>query len=227
MITNGCSAHPLVIRRDTRMSERQTIIAAALLTVLAAVIFAMTIVRAVFYAPEDELPNAPLASSSTPPAYVDTLPRAPSLDEYPARLIIPSLQIDAQVQYVGINTQGNMGIPNNFTDVGWYKYGTVPGHLGSAVMAGHVDNGLGMAGVFKHLDGVLAGDDIYVVAKNGTKIHFVVTDAKSYSYLGAPTEMIFQKSDGIYLNLVTCSGRWMNKEKTYDRRIVVSARLAI
>ena len=37
----------------------------------------------------------------------------------------PALGIDAFVRHVGVNAQGDMATPGNFTDVGWYKYGTI------------------------------------------------------------------------------------------------------
>ena len=32
-----------------------------------------------------------------------------------------------------------MGVPTNFTDVGWYRYGPAPGTPGNAVIDGHLD----------------------------------------------------------------------------------------
>ncbi|MDB5266235.1 MAG: peptidase sortase [Parcubacteria group bacterium] len=140
---------------------------------------------------------------------------------YPTRLAIPSLGIDANVQHVGINAKGNMATPNNFTDVSWYKPGTVPGEIGSAVMAGHVDNGLALSGVFKHLEDLKPGDDVYVTRGDGTTLHFRVDEAILYPYQDVPTSSVFTSADGIHLNLVTCTGDWVPGQKTYDQRLVV------
>ncbi|CAN5116954.1 hypothetical protein BH11PAT3_BH11PAT3_3130 [soil metagenome] len=154
-------------------------------------------------------------STSTPPA--STLPK---------RLIIPSLNIDANVQYVTINAKGNMGTPNNFTDVSWYKPGTEPGKVGSAVMAGHVDNGLSLAGVFKKLDTIQVGDDVFVQQASGAKLHFKVEKVTSYPYTEVPVVSIFTSQDGSKrLNLITCVGAWVPGQKTYDRRLVVYTKL--
>ncbi len=144
-------------------------------------------------------------------------------DEVPVRLSIPSLSIDAAVQSVGIGKSGNMAVPTNFTDVGWYRYGPAPGSVGSAVIDGHVDNGLSLAGVFKQLNEVKVGDKIIVTDASGREQHFTVEDIKDYDYKSVPTELVFNRTDTARLNLVTCDGAWVAGEKTYDRRIVVFA----
>ena len=149
-----------------------------------------------------------------------------STSTLPKRLLIPSLSINANVQYVTVNAKGNMGTPNNFTDVSWYKPGTEPGMVGSAVMAGHVDNGLSLAGVFKKLDTIQVGADVYVQEANGTKLHFKVEKVISYPYTEVPVQAIFTSSDGSKrLNLITCVGAWVPGQKTYDRRLVVYTKL--
>ena len=145
--------------------------------------------------------------------------------DYPVRLSIPSLKIDAAVQYLGVNSKGNLGVPNNFTDVGWYAAGTIPGDVGSAVMDGHVDNGLALAGVFKHLSSIAVGDDISVALHDGRTIHFAVTSIRSFGYKDAPVDMIFNERDGRLLKLITCGGTWVPGDRTYDERIVVTAAL--
>jgi sortase (surface protein transpeptidase) len=80
----------------------------------------------------------------------------------PARIRIPSIGVDAFVQDVGIGKSGNMAVPTNYDDVGWYRYGPAPGEKGSAVIDGHVDNGFGLPAVFSRLSELEAGDDIYI-----------------------------------------------------------------
>ena len=136
------------------------------------------------------------------------------------------MDIDADVQHVGVKADGSMGTPSNFTDVAWYKYGTIPGQRGSAVIDGHVDNGLSLPGVFKRLGELEIGDDVYVEQKNGSKMRFVVVDIKHFPYDEAPRELIFGRSDAVRLNLVTCEGDWIRQQKTYSERLVVFTELA-
>ena len=87
--------------------------------------------RGFLYSPNNDsgLPVDAAVISSTPVG-------STSVAGYPARLQIPKLGIDAEVQHVGVTKTGNMAAPNNFTDVSWHKFGTIPGHTGSADMAG-------------------------------------------------------------------------------------------
>jgi LPXTG-site transpeptidase (sortase) family protein len=148
-----------------------------------------------------------------------------STTRYPVKLIIPKLDINADIQHVGVTKKGNMSAPDNYTDVSWYKYGTVPGTLGSAVMAGHEDNALSLDGIFKHLEDLEIGDDIYVQNTGGERVHFRVVDKEIYPYNNAPLDRIFDDSSGTFLNLITCAGDWIPEEKTNDKRLVVYTKL--
>jgi len=183
-----------------------------IILILAIVIFAWTLIGATLYAPDGIPAPAPPQT-----AFGENI----ATTSLPSRLIIPALNINANVQDLGINSIGNMQAPDNFTDVGWYKYGTVPGQLGSAVIDGHVDNGLGLAGVFKQLDSIKVGDDVYVQTIGGQKLHFVVSDIEIYPYQNVPLNTVFAQSDTARLNLITCDGTWVNGKDTYDERLVV------
>lgn len=224
-----------------------TAYAVTIVTVIAAAIFARTVVEAAIYVPDSTGTLAPVSSApnaveqgsasdsdsgiSVPPVASATIAtvaknEAQTPPGYPERLAIPALSIDAAVQDVGITAKGNMGVPDNFVDVGWYTYGAIPGQPGTAVIDGHVDNGLSLAGVFKHLDSIQTGDDIYVTNYAGQKLHFVVSDIEYYGYEDAPTNQIFNNdSNGAQLELITCSGTWVPDQKTYDERLVVTATL--
>lgn len=189
-----------------------------LITLIALVTFGATLVNATWYSPESEVP-VPLLEESAPLDSVSTTSQ-------PMRLTVPSLEIDADIQYVGVTKDGNMGVPSNFIDVGWYKYGTIPGNYGSAVIDGHVDNAIGLAGVFKNLSSIQVGESVYVQTKGGEKLRFVVTEVVTYGYKDVPVEALFNRKDGRRLNLVTCGGSWIQTEKTYDERTVVYTVLA-
>ena len=188
----------------------------AIVTVTAVVVFEWTIVHALWYAPDTEV------SFSRP--HMAAMAAADPAD-YPERFEIPALHINTTIQQVGINSKGNMGVPDNFTDVAWYKYGPAPGQTGSAVIDGHVDNGLGLDGVFKHLSDIQIGDDIFVDTKSGKRLHFVVREIDSYPYKDVAVDRLFNPSDAVRLNLVTCEGVWVKGDKTYDHRLVVYTEL--
>src|SRR5665647_1830768 len=54
----------------------------------------------------------------------------------PVRLKIPTINVDATVESVGLTPDGDMDLPKDPDDVAWYELAR-PGEDGSAVMAGH------------------------------------------------------------------------------------------
>jgi sortase A len=199
------------------MRSRTGAFIVSLIVVAALAVFSWTAVHALFYAPDSGI--AVLQLAATAPM------TEASTSSLPSRLIIPSLNINAHVQYLGINAAGNMQAPDNFTDVGWYKYGTTPGFRGSAVIDGHVDNGLGLDGVFKHLNELTVGEEVDVQTAGGTMLHFQVADIEIYPYKNAPAATIFAQDDATRLNLITCEGTWVPGGDTYDHRIVIYTKL--
>ncbi len=138
---------------------------------------------------------------------------------YPYTLFIPHLNLTAPVVTTGLEADGRMAVPNNFTEVGLFGGGARPGEAGTSIMGAHVDNGGSTPGVFKHLEDLKVGDDIYVT---GTQtIHYKVTAVKVYDKNEQQTDDIFYSANGSHLNLITCHGRWLSSENTYAQRLVV------
>lgn len=186
-----------------------------ILIIGAILIASVALARGFYYAPNEE------SDSGLQALRPDTSSR--SAGALPERLIIPKLGIDADIQHVGITKKGNMAAPNNFVDVSWYKFGTVPGELGSAVISGHVDNALGTPAVFYDLQKLSPGDEIQVKDENGRALRFKVVKKEIYPYnlTGPELEGIFNESGRARLNLITCAGTWLPEAKTNDKRLVV------
>ena len=141
--------------------------------------------------------------------------------DLPKRLEIPKLGVNAKVQYVGLNSDGEMDVPSNGSDVAWFNLGSLPGEIGSAVIAGHLDDRNGRPAVFWNVHKLVAGDNVYVIDGNNNKKRFRVISLEKYETGTAPMEKIFGANDGIYLNLITCGGVWNNAKNNYTERLVV------
>lgn len=160
-------------------------------------------------------------SSSVPmPASVVTQQRIQRSYGLPVRLQIRHLKIDAKVLYMGATKLGKMEVPSNVTDVGWYKFGALPGNQGTAVIAGHLDGLKAEPGVFSNLSKVQIGDDVSVVDNAGATASFRVSSMKSYSDNEQPTE-VFSSTTGSHLNLITCSGAWDKSAHHFKQRLVI------
>lgn len=141
----------------------------------------------------------------------------------PVELIIPAISVDANIQNLGVTPNGEMEVPGNIIEVGWFKLGPRPGEKGSAVIAGHLNGENNKAGVFLNLDKLEAGDKLYIKDDNGASIVFVVREKRVYD--SGYADDVFSRSDGAYLNLVTCDGVWNEAKKNYSKRLVVLADL--
>jgi len=139
----------------------------------------------------------------------------------PIRLKIPKINIDAAIGYVGLTSNGEMGVPVGPTSTVWFDLGPRPGENGSAVIAGHDGWKNGMPAVFDDLYQLHTGDKVYVEDKQGTITTFVVRYVETYDQNGDASD-VFNPNDGkAHLNLVTCAGTWNATQKSYSNRLVV------
>lgn len=166
-----------------------------------------------------------VAITATAPAIQSSLGSRLVVGEAPVRLQIPTLTIDAMVEAVGRDINGAMDIPAQVDNVAWYAPGYLPGELGNAVIAGHLDRANGAPAIFWSIDKLAVGDLIIVTAADGTQYHFAVTQLETYPYDQAPIEAIFGFSLRSQLNLITCKGQWNSGQRNYSNRLVVYSEL--
>ncbi len=139
----------------------------------------------------------------------------------PVRISIPSIGVDAQMEFVGLDTEGKMDVPKDFDNVGWFELGYRPGEKGNAVMAGHLDTAYGGTAVFYRLKELTSGDEIYVYDEEGNELRFIVTGVEIFPFDRVPLAEIFGPSEERMLNLITCEGVFDNSNQNYSDRTVV------
>lgn len=142
----------------------------------------------------------------------------------PSRLHIPSVQLDAPVVPVGILENGQMDVPQSSDIVGILSPGPLPGEIGTAIMAGHVDSQTGPA-IFYPLKKIKTGDPVLISNEEGQSLVFKVISVESYITSEAPLDKIFGDTDQSRLNLITCTGKYNRKLGTHEKRLVVFTRL--
>ncbi len=212
------------------MKKNKKIFFISSLIILVVIFFGVVLVQAAFFVPAADITApSPVATAQkisseplTPQILTNKNVTQTYLATYPKQLRIPLIKVDAKIQYVGIAKNEKMATPNNFTDVGWFQNGVIPGDKGSAVIDGHVDNGLAFPAVFADLNKLKIGDDIYVDTIGGNALHFKVINIKNYD-AEAKTNEIFDQNDGNYLKLITCAGVWSILHHTHNQRLVVTA----
>ncbi len=158
-------------------------------------------------------------TSSTPMSVQTVTPAVAA----PVHLLIPGINVNAPIENVAIQVNGDLGVPvqSPWEGVGWYSNGPHPGELGSAVIDGHLDRPGGGPAVFWDLRKMVAGDMVMVVDAGGKTLKFRVTRTASYAPQDAPVQEIFGDTGGTYLNLITCAGTWIPSQHQTTLRLVV------
>jgi len=143
----------------------------------------------------------------------------------PVRLYIPKLEIDADIESVGLDQEKRMDVPKEDMNVAWYNLGAKPGEVGSAVLAGHMDTATGKPAVFYEIKNLEIGDELMVSDRDGSAYWFKVTDKRTYKDADFPIPLVFERNDLARLNLITCAGRFDQGSRNYSDRLVVFTRL--
>ncbi|MBT2569684.1 class F sortase [Planococcus sp. ISL-110] len=141
----------------------------------------------------------------------------------PTSLEIPAIDLEAQVQHLGITENGEMAVPDNIEDVSWFSPGYQPGQNGRAVIAGHVDGVDGPA-IFWDLSELELGDEVVVQDKDKT-LTFKVHTMESIPLDLADVSKVFGYTSSPELVLVTCSGTYDFDRGTREERLMVYASL--
>jgi len=143
----------------------------------------------------------------------------------PRWIRIPAIGVRAPVIPLGLNSDGTMQTPRDFSVTGWYRPWREPGEPGSAVITGHVDSTGGQA-VFYRLRDLRRGDIIRVGRADGSIVRFRVEGLERWPKAEFPTHRVFRPARISTLRLVTCSGNFDASTGHYvDNTIVYAARV--
>jgi hypothetical protein len=115
-------------------------------------------------------------------------------------------------------------VPGSFHKAGWFRPGPEPGERGAAVIAGHFDSVSG-PGVFFRLRALKPGDDITVVVKGGSRVHFAVTSMRAVPKTRFPTKLVYRHTPRPTLRLITCDGAFDSATGHYVDNYIVFATL--
>jgi LPXTG-site transpeptidase (sortase) family protein len=139
----------------------------------------------------------------------------------PTQVRIPSIAVDSPLESLGVDAAGALKGPVDYAKAGWFEAGVVPGEIGPAVIAGHVDSAAGPA-VFYRLRDLKAGD-VIEVARGDKWIAFRVVASERYPKNQFPTERVYRPAPVPELRLITCGGTFDRTRRSYEDNIVVYA----
>lgn len=182
-------------------------------------------------APTSTSPTTPEASTSPPDITSQTPPEPdPKWGDVPAskgldpqRIRIPSIGVDADVTDLGLNPDGTLEVPQDFSNTGWFSKGSRPGQYGASVIAGHIDSTDGPA-VFFRLRELGEGDDIVVESPDGRTVTFRVETVEQFPKDAFPTKRVYSFTREPTIRLVTCGGPFNETIGHYEDNIIAFAR---
>jgi sortase (surface protein transpeptidase) len=142
----------------------------------------------------------------------------------PARIRLPSLGVDTAVVAVGVDARGEMAVPEDVRETGWYRFGPAPGSAaGSSVVSGHVDDEVQGRGAFYRLVDLAVGDPVVVTTAAGADLTFRVSAVRRIPKSALPVDELFARDGPPHLTLVTCGGVFDRAQGSYRDNVVVTA----
>lgn len=166
-------------------------------------------------------------SASVPPVQIASASGAPSAGQRPAAPVsvqYPRLGAELPITPTGVATDGQMEIPVDAAEAGWYRYGTAPGAgTGSAVIAAHAGSEETPEGPLYAIREAEPGDEVTVTDEEGAVHAYEVTSVEQLGKEGLDFTPYFARSGPERLVLITCGGQWLPENRSYADNIIVVA----
>lgn len=161
------------------------------------------------------------ASGQPVPHVVTSLTRAE-----PVQVDIPAIGASSSLVDLGLNGDGTLEVPVDYSKAGWFTGGNWPGDPQGppALIAGHVDDQSGPA-VFYKLRDLAVGDEVLVTRADNTVAVFTVTGAEQYPKNAFPADQVYAPVGDSELVLITCTGDFDDAARSYRDNLVVRATL--
>ncbi|SDY76033.1 Sortase family protein [Modestobacter sp. DSM 44400] len=205
--------------------HRRRRLPAWLLPTVAALVVGL-LVGAFFFGGSDEPARSAAAAPSTSVGDTAT-PAAGALAHMaPVQVDIPAIEVSTSLVNLGLNGDGTLETPVDFTKAGWFTGGNFPGDPQGppGLIAGHVDDYTGPA-VFYRLRDLAVGDEVLVTRADNTVAVFTVTESQQYPKDAFPAERVYAPVSDSELVLITCTGSFDETARSYRDNLVVRTTL--
>jgi hypothetical protein len=169
-----------------------------------------------------QIPSAAVAGRPKSPPTARTTKGSVASVAIPSVLTVPRLHIRAPLIPMDVRAGGELGIPDDPRDVGWWRGGAWPGSSrGTVVLAGHVDTARDGPGALFHVAELEPGDRIDVLTDQGTRPYAVVA-RRSFHKADLPND-VFAATGRPRLVIITCGGTFDSRSRHYTDNVVVYA----
>jgi len=141
------------------------------------------------------------------------------LTSLPARMLIPALELDYEVQSMGADATGTMMVAPALEVVSWFDRSPIPGNEGNAIFGAH-NTWKGKHSKIYDLDGLEIGDEMEIEYEDGTSLRFLLESVFVYELRTAPAHLIMDPGGEQKVTIITCKPPFNAQRGTSDYRIV-------
>jgi LPXTG-site transpeptidase (sortase) family protein len=177
-------------------------------------------------------PAAAVAIDEAGPADVDTTSlsnqawAAYTVPADQARYIfLPTINTQARVLSVGVNSKGKIDAPKNANDAAWYDGSAKPGQEGQVFINGHTSFTPAYKAAFDNLPKLQVGDQIIIERGDGKQISYRVVNSETVSASKVDMKKVLNVPNGGSkgLTLMSCTGKFNYRTQSSDTRVIVYA----
>ena len=143
--------------------------------------------------------------------------------DMPKIITIPKINVKSRIKQLAMKADGSLDAPKNIYDAGWYTQSSKPGSQGGAsLIDGHV-SGPTQKGVFYNIKNLKNGDLVIIELGNGSKLDYKVVkvEVKKSEEVNMSKMLVPEIAGTHGLNLITCTGKFDSKTRTYADRALV------
>jgi hypothetical protein len=161
--------------------------------------------------------TAPPRAASVTPRSVASSPAQPDRHRWiassaplgaspPIRVDIAAVGVTARIGPLGLNRDGTLEVPTDFSRAGWYTGRPTPGETGPAIIVAHRSSRRRGPGAFWKLPDVQPGQEIVVTRADRSAVIFAVDRVEQHRKDAFPTDAVYGPTPVTALRLITCGG---------------------
>lgn len=162
-----------------------------------------------------EVPSVPVIRATLPPAREAVAP---------VHLDYPGIAAQVPVRPTGVGPDGQMEIPEDAADAGWYQFGATPDSgQGATVIAAHAGSVQTPEGPLYRLRDARPGEELTVRDASGQTHRYSVRTVERHGKEGLDFTPYFVRDGPAHLVMITCGGQWIPELSSYADNIIVVA----
>ena len=143
----------------------------------------------------------------------------------PRYIAIPSINVNARIQKVGVTSSGNIDVSKKLADTAWYDGSAKPGQPGQVFIDGHTSFSSATAASFNDLTKLTEGSLITVQTGSGAVYNYKVAKTETVPTAKVNMQQALNTYNGADrgLTLMTCAGEYDYKVGDATERYIVYA----